>query len=455
MADSNPTASFFNQLKLVCRGIENGIAQLQKEVETKKSSRSAGNAVLKLKSLEQDIRQMKMEGREKCQSLDADGVKFNELLTCCRSLIDIQNNKLHNIEMFMKQYGYKDYKPAVLVTENNNEKNGGNQDVEEKTEEDEKLTTPPPQEKPNRSRTPKPEDFGFSKYTLKAMERGFNNLIQQDFPSRFQNQPSSEAMIPSVFNQNEFVSLTPSVFGRHVPFHTPGKYQEASPTFCDFLTPAEYKPSNPEQKYGSDLPKLNFPSESPEPPVFNTPGVKHLGKKEPEIASSLFKNNLQQSVMASPQVPDFRSESARKLMGIGNEVPKEPCVKSSRARLYDEMPQTPELTCNIRTLRELSGISNTALFKQDIQKENREPTPPTFPSKDMGDIIVTMPKEFQPLTDHNDVTSNITPTMPEMLTERVSKFKSGVPQARDLTKTPPTPKFMSQYATDLVQKNKL
>lgn len=63
-----------------------------------------------------------------------------------------------------------------------------------------------------------------------------------------------------------------------------------------------------------------------------------------------------------------------------------------------------------------------------------------------------MPREFKPLSDHHDVISNVTPPMPEMLTDRASKFKSNNNQARDLSKTPPMPKFLSQYANDLVQK---
>jgi hypothetical protein len=73
----------------------------------------------------------------------------------------------------------------------------------------------------------------------------------------------------------------------------------------------------------------------------------------------------------------------------------------------------------------------------------------------LGDADATMPRDFQPLAERlgHDITSNITPPMPEMLSDRHSKFNStGNQQIRDLSKTPPTPKFLSQYVNDLVQK---
>lgn len=60
MAESNPSTNFFSQLKLVCRNIEHGIVQLQKEVETRTSSRSAGKAVIELNNLKHEIQQMKV-----------------------------------------------------------------------------------------------------------------------------------------------------------------------------------------------------------------------------------------------------------------------------------------------------------------------------------------------------------------------------------------------------------
>lgn len=415
MGDSN--TNFFSKLKTVCKNIEQGISQLQNEVETKTSSRSSGKTVMKLTSLKQEIQDMKVEGRQKCQTLDLEGKKFIELMECCRSLLDIQNHKLHNIEIFMNQYGYRDYTSKEPKAEKQEE------DFDEKDEmkENEKPSTPPQETKPDRKRTPKPEDFGISSFTLRAMERGFNT-IQQD--PQIRAVPHSEARIPSLFNQDDFVSLTPSVFGRHVPFHTPGKYQDASPSFHDFFTPAD-KRSNREQIYGSDFPKVNLNNNmnmaSPEAPVFQTPGMKHLGQKDHfertgQAISTI--NNLNRAPMNSPQLPVFQSESARKLMEKSSKP--QPDVKTSRAKLYDDLPQTPEFTVNL---------------------------------KNIADTDTDMPKEFKPLAERlgHDITSNITPPMPEMFSDKHSKLNSECKQQiRDLSKTPPAPKFLSSYANNLV-----
>lgn len=66
-----------------------------------------------------------------------------------------------------------------------------------------------------------------------------------------------------------------------------------------------------------------------------------------------------------------------------------------------------------------------------------------------------MPKEFKPLAERlgHDITSNITPPMPEMFSDRHSKLNSEcTQQIRDLSKTPPAPKFLSSYANNLVHK---
>ncbi|CAG2225192.1 unnamed protein product [Mytilus edulis] len=420
MADSN--TKFFSKLKTVCKNIEQGISQLQSEVETKTSSRSSGKTVMKLTSLKQEIQDMKIEGRQKCQTLDLEGKKFNELMECCRSLLDIQNHKLHNIEIFMNQYGYRDY----TSKESKAEKQVENIDENDEMKENQKPLTPHQETKPDRTRTPKAEDFGFSSYTLRAMERGFST-IQQEQP-QIRVVPHLEARIPSLFNTDDFVSLTPSVFGRHVPFNTPGKYQDASPSFHDFFTPAD-KRKNPEQLYGSDFPKLNLNNNmnmtSPEAPVFQTPGMKHFGQKDhfertgPAISTI---NNLNKAPMNSPQLPVFQSESARKLMENGSKPQMDVKIKSSRAKLYDDLPQTPEFTVNLKNI---------------VDTDNE------------------MPKEFKPLAERlgHDITSNITPPMPEMFSDRHSKLNNECKQQiRDLSKTPPAPKFLSSYANNLVHK---
>lgn len=447
---SEVNSTFFSKLKSVCRDVEQGISQLQNEVETKTSSRSNGNAVIKLTNIKQEIQDMKVDVRQKCQTLDAGGVTCAELISCCRSLIDIQSHKLHNIEIFMKQYGYNDFKPKEEVKEELPEEC-------DDTKENEQPITPPPQEdnKHKKVKTPKPEDFGFSSYTLRALKRGFNT-IQQDITRPV---PHSEARIPSIFNDDNFVSLTPSVFGRHVPFHTPGKYQDASPTYADFFTPLDKKVISTDQKYASDFPKFNLGEDnpSPTPPVFQTPGMNHLGKKENFEKSapvSAF-TSIQKAPMNSPQVPVFQSESVKKMMDKSSvAMEKESSVKTSRAKLYDYMPQTPEFTFNIKKLREMSGFTEEPQFiKPDPL--TREPVPPTLQYKGLGDADMTMPKDFQPLAERlgHDITSNITPPMPEMLSDRHSKFSStSNQQIRDLSKTPPTPKFLSKYVNDLVQK---
>lgn len=58
---------------------------------------------------------LQVDVRQKCQTLDAEGETFAELISCCRSLIDIQSHKLHNIDIFMKQYGYNDFKPKGMI----------------------------------------------------------------------------------------------------------------------------------------------------------------------------------------------------------------------------------------------------------------------------------------------------------------------------------------------------
>jgi translation initiation factor 2 beta subunit (eIF-2beta)/eIF-5 len=57
---SEVNSTFFSKLKSVCRDVEQGISQLQNEVETKTSSRSNGNAVIKLTNIKQEIQDMKV-----------------------------------------------------------------------------------------------------------------------------------------------------------------------------------------------------------------------------------------------------------------------------------------------------------------------------------------------------------------------------------------------------------
>ena len=90
---------------------------------------------------------------------------------------------------------------------------------------------------------------------------------------------------------------------------------------------------------------------SPTPPVFQTPGINHLGKKENFEKSapvSAF-TSIQKAPMNSPQVPVFQSESVKKMMEKSSvAMEKETSGKTSRAKLYDDMPQTPEFTFNIK-----------------------------------------------------------------------------------------------------------
>ena len=90
---------------------------------------------------------------------------------------------------------------------------------------------------------------------------------------------------------------------------------------------------------------------SPTPPVFQTPGIHHLGKKENFEKSapvSAF-TSIQKAPMNSPQVPVFQSESVKKMMEKSSvAMEKESSGKTSRAKLYDDMPQTPEFTFNIK-----------------------------------------------------------------------------------------------------------
>lgn len=126
-------------------------------------------------------------------------------------------------------------------------------------------------------------------------------------------------------------------------------FSEASPSFQDFLTPADKK-LNCEEKYGCNVTKLNFEEyKSPDTPIFETPGMKLLGKngnfdKVPAPVSAL--NSILKSRIGSPQVPAFQSESVKKLMSKSTEP--ESNVKTSRAKLYDDLPQTPEFTFNIK-----------------------------------------------------------------------------------------------------------
>ena len=60
MADPNNYSQFFAKLKAVCRNVEQGISQLQNDVDKKSSSRSSGKAVMKLRNLKQEIQDMKV-----------------------------------------------------------------------------------------------------------------------------------------------------------------------------------------------------------------------------------------------------------------------------------------------------------------------------------------------------------------------------------------------------------
>ena len=57
---SEVNSTFFSKLKSVCRDVEQGISQLQNEVEAKTSSRSNGNVVIKLTNIKQEIQDMKV-----------------------------------------------------------------------------------------------------------------------------------------------------------------------------------------------------------------------------------------------------------------------------------------------------------------------------------------------------------------------------------------------------------
>ena len=140
---------------------------------------------------------------------------------------------------------------------------------------------------------------------------------------------------------------------QNTTFHYIIFFSDASPTYADFFTPLDKKVISTDQKYASDFPKFNLGEDnpSPTPPVFQTPGMNHLGKKENFEKSapvSAF-TSIQKAPMNSPQVPVFQSESVKKMMDKSSvAMEKESSVKTSRAKLYDYMPQTPEFTFNIK-----------------------------------------------------------------------------------------------------------
>ncbi|CAH1799987.1 unnamed protein product [Owenia fusiformis] len=389
--DSIDSLSFFAKLRRVAKSIDQTHDDLQKELSRplgdKTNISDSSSADFELLRIDNEISSIKKEAQGLYMSTRKN--TFSGFLKNCQALLDNRSSQLSHIEGELKKYGFtpKISTEQPVASESTESTKTFSHEAKENlpgyhpttTE----ASTPPPKENPGRvmaPRTPKLEDFGVSAGTLMAVSRLNNPGKAGEFkvPQLNNHQLPGSTTIPTPFQNTGLyvtpgigdvfsnVSMTPNDRGYNPNIDSPAS-GPATPAMClgteqrnaldtpeppIFETPGARQIQRTVAEKPFEIRKVvkceyNIgDEESPIPPVLSTPGLKQISKGHP-VSAAPQQQNIQSSTNQwdSPVPPLLQTPGIKQIKKSSNpnidDLPRGPTMGLS---MDDDMPQTPELT---------------------------------------------------------------------------------------------------------------
>ncbi|XP_076467096.1 uncharacterized protein LOC143298204 isoform X2 [Babylonia areolata] len=369
--------SFFTSLRRLGREIDQGVKEIQKQLDGQLlACENKKHVALKgLLDRRKEMDTLKSNSRTLVSEMRQRGKKFDQSLQVCSELIDLQLQHLHSLQTHLMQYGF--------VTQPECDDSAEKAVQETKADELESSTTPTQKRETKEEvekmdkLSPGLEDFGVSSFTL-------NMLNQHTKPASFKvpivavpvrPQTRNEALrlnsVPDVF-RNEGLTVSPSLFPAQ-SFDTGDRpsFEAFSPVMMSQGHLDHSEVDGDLQDRPSDVAKTLDFSDSPVPPVLQTPGIKQI----PCLGEIVFPPPGERGSVAR-QLKPGDSVGVREDEGMDSPVPPvlstpgiqqissrtsaaHPSVNktcAAQAGVYNplDMPRTPDLTFSLKELEDMT-----------------------------------------------------------------------------------------------------
>ncbi|XP_055086526.1 spindle and kinetochore-associated protein 3 [Periophthalmus magnuspinnatus] len=339
----DPTSQFFAQLRKLAITFETETTKLQSAFENRKSddddsSESTARGVRAYHELNCEVQNVKGQIQDNVALQKTNVDEVSRFIKDCEVKQQKLSEDLNVIKAYWEKYGYRppqqttnhasDYLPKE--EEATEEEYQSSEEVGEHQQETERESSPekPAAPLPDPMRTPQLSDFGLSEVQLKRALAGGEwcaevpQMPEMILPHPALNTPAPPAMAftpKRALRMDEEELLTPQMHDFGISEHTMCFNNDFT---MDLRLKSFEKTKKPQQNFIEppvnpllESIQANDDLESPEPPVFCTPGLK-IKKTHPttETSSDLESPSCPAILPSTPEVPAFQTPYVNRLL---------------------------------------------------------------------------------------------------------------------------------------------